>query len=162
MDREQILLKNALLYEGGHRRRTEHILKVYGLTRLIAVSEKVSDSELAILSAAAILHDIPIKRCKEVYGDACQENQRSMAPEMVSGMMQEAGYEVQMVEPVLQLVLRHHRYDEEPSNRLRILMEADLLINYLEDMDRDKLEKRKGIFKSSSGRELLKTIAGIE
>ena len=55
------LLTDALCYEQGHSRRTQHILKVYALTKLIAESEFFSFEQEQIVRAAAILHDIAIK-----------------------------------------------------------------------------------------------------
>ncbi len=149
-------MKNALLYEAGHKRRTEHILKVYGMTQLIAASEGISDEDLKIISAAAILHDIPIKRCKELFNDACQNNQQKLAPEMVRAMMLEAGYKDESIEPVLYLVLHHHNYNGVNSKNLRILIEADLLVNYMEDPAHVEYKKTGFIFKSACAKELLK------
>ncbi len=156
MDREQILLKNALTYEDGHKRRTEHILKVYSLTRLIAISERVSDEELKIVSAAAILHDIPIKKCKELFGDACQKNQNMLAPDMVKAMMGEAGYEEEEIHHALELVINHHNYHNISSHLLRILMEADLLVNYMEDREHVDPSKTEFVFTDACARELRK------
>ena len=62
--------------------------------------------------AAAILHDISIRYCKETCGDACQENQRREAVRMVPEFLQKAGYPPEAAERVLPLVLRHHCYEE--------------------------------------------------
>ncbi len=156
MDREQLLLKNALVFEDGHRRRTEHILKVYSLTRMIAITEQVSDKELKIASAAAILHDIPIKKCKELFGDACQRNQNMLAPDIVKAMMGEAGYEEDEIHHVLELVMNHHNYHEISSHLLRILMEADLLVNYMEDREHVDPSKTEFVFTDAYARELRK------
>lgn len=79
---ESRLLREALLFEEGHPRRTQHILKVYALAKLFGEQEGLSRREQRILRAAAILHDIAIKPCKEKYGDACQENQRREAAQI--------------------------------------------------------------------------------
>ncbi len=151
---EQILLRNALQHEEGHKRRTEHILKVYALTRVIALSENVTDQELAIVSAAAILHDIPIKRCKEEFGDASMPFQQKLAPEMVSTMLKEAGYPESFYEDVLDLVMHHHDYHSISSPLLRILMEADLLVNYMEDKGHESPKDTQFIFQSVYAKDL--------
>lgn len=69
---ESTLLFRALCYEQGHERRTQHILKVYALAKLLGEAEGLDDEQRQLLQAAAILHDIPIRFCKEHYsGDAC-------------------------------------------------------------------------------------------
>ncbi len=45
VDREQTLLLQALLYEQGHPRRTQHILKVYALARLLGTEEALTEEE---------------------------------------------------------------------------------------------------------------------
>ena len=96
MNQESILLQNALRYEAGHNRRTQHILKVYALTQLIGEAMGLDAHERRIAQAAAILHDIAIKYCKEHFdGDASQQNQRRVAPELVHEFLQQAGYSME-------------------------------------------------------------------
>ena len=68
MPNEAKLLYDALLYEDGHLRRTQHILKVYGLAKMLGELENLPPHEQENLRAAAILHDIAIRFCKEKYG----------------------------------------------------------------------------------------------
>lgn len=79
MPNEAKLLYDALLYENGHLRRTQHILKVYGLAKMLGELENLPTHEQENLRAAAILHDIAIKFCKEKYDDGCPANQRKEA-----------------------------------------------------------------------------------
>lgn len=58
MPNEAKLLYDALLYENGHLRRTQHILKVYGLAKMLGELENLPTHEQENLRAAAILHDI--------------------------------------------------------------------------------------------------------
>ena len=74
-DQDGLLLR-ALQYEEGHPRRSGHILKVLALAGMIGREEGLSEEEQMILEAAAILHDIGIKHCKEKYGIASQELQK--------------------------------------------------------------------------------------
>lgn len=85
LNNEAQLLYRALCYEAGHSRRTQHILKVFALSKLLGETEKLSVEEQQILQAAAILHDIAIKYCKEHFdGDASQARQKQEAPHLVS------------------------------------------------------------------------------
>ena len=61
INNEANLLYSVLLYEEGHVRRTQHILKVYSLSKLLGERENIPEEEQTILQAAAILHDIAIK-----------------------------------------------------------------------------------------------------
>lgn len=84
INHESHLMTQVLRYEAGHPRRTQHILKVYALAKLLGEQEQLSVDNQQILQAAAILHDIAIKYCKEHYnGDASQNNQQREAPHLV-------------------------------------------------------------------------------
>ena len=157
--RENRLLALALTYEQGHSRRSRHILSVLRLTQLIADGEEVKGEEREALLAAAILHDIPIRYCKEAYGDACQENQRREAVRMVPEFLQKAGYPPQTAQQVLPLVLDHHCYEKKPGPLLQILMEADLLVNLLEG-EPVSPKFARGFFKTQEGKGLLEAIGG--
>lgn len=154
---ENRLLTLALAYEQGHSRRSRHILSVLRLTQLIADGEGTQGEEREALLAAAILHDIPIRYCKETYGDASQENQRREAVRMVPEFLQKAGYPSQAAQQVLPLVLGHHCYEETPGPLLQILMEADLLVNLLEGEPVSPAFARR-FFKTQTGRKLLETV----
>lgn len=154
---ESSLLFHALCYEQGHDRRTQHILKVYALAKLLGEAEGLDEEQRQILQAAAILHDIPIRYCKEHYsGDACQQNQQQAAPHLVRGFLEQAGYCPENVAPVLELVLHHHDYTSPRSKLLQLLIEADLIVNCYENRPDMEQEKRIfGLFETSCGKQLL-------
>lgn len=156
-DQEQSLLLDALLYEQGHPRRTQHILKVYALARLLGEEEKMGKEERTVLNAAAILHDIPIRYCKiHCQGDAGQENQRKAAPRLVEEFLTRAGYPAQDVPQVVELVKRHHDYSGSQGGLLGLLIEADLIVNcYETDPAPEQMEVWKGLFRSEAGKALL-------
>ena len=125
INNEAYLLYSALCYERGHCRRTQHILKVYALAKLLGEQERISTEEQQILQAAAILHDIAIKYCKDNYdGDAGQEKQKKEAPHLVNSFLQEANYLPSYIPRILELVVKHHDYDAPKDRTLQILMEA--------------------------------------
>lgn len=154
---ESSLLFHALCYEQGHERRTQHILKVYALAKLLGEQEGLDETERQTLQAAAILHDIPIRYCKEHYnGDACQENQQREAPHLVNSFLLQAGYCPGSIPAILELVLRHHDYKSPRSRLLQLLIEADLIVNCYET--RPNLEQQQNIqalFETDCGKQLL-------
>ena len=156
MNQESILLQNALRYEAGHNRRTQHILKVYALTQLIGEAMGLDAHERRIAQAAAILHDIAIKYCKEHFdGDASQQNQRRVAPELVHTFLQQAGYPMEDEPEIVALVEQHHDYDRPHSPMLQALIEADLIVNCYESApDEAQRARIRSYFVSDLGREL--------
>lgn len=164
-DKEQTLLLQALLYEQGHPRRTQHILKVYALARLLGEEDGLTAEAQSILNAAAILHDIPIRYCKlHCQGDAGQENQRRAAPKLVEEFLTQAGYRPEDTPPVLELVLRHHDYSAPHGGLLGLLIEADLIVNsYETDPPLGQLDAWEPLFQSQTGRKLFAACrAGLE
>lgn len=150
------LLYNALCYEAGHPRRTQHILKVYALARLLGQRAGLDPDQQEILEAGAILHDIAIKYCKEHGGDACQENQRRAAPELVKQFLAEAGYPETAEPGVLELVLYHHEYGQTRGPLLQLLIEADLIVNCYEcPPDQSQRQAIREVFQTAEGKELL-------
>lgn len=157
LNNEAQLLYRALCYEAGHSRRTQHILKVFALSKLLGETEKLSIEEQQILQAAAILHDIAIKYCKEHFdGDASQVRQKQEAPHLVSQFLEEANYLPSYIPKILQLVQQHHDYDQPRGKELQLLMEADLIVNcYESPPNLDKIHYIQSIFRSKAGKEFL-------
>lgn len=109
-DQDGLLLR-ALQYEEGHPRRSGHILKVLALAGMIGREEGLSEEEQMILEAAAILHDIGIKHCKEKYGIASQELQKKEAPAIAKEFLNDCGYPASWVEKITRFIQVHHDYD---------------------------------------------------
>lgn len=124
---EHLLLNNVLLFEEGHLRRTRHILTVYALCQYIAGMEALPQEAQQIVRAAAILHDIAIKPCKEKYGTATQLQQQREAPALVHRFLKECGYLPSYQDRIEILVLTHHDYSPDLGEDHQILIEADLI-----------------------------------
>ena len=153
---ESCLLLNALTYEHGHLRRTQHILNVYALAKLLGEQENLSPPEQLILRASAILHDIAIKRCKEKYGDGRPEMQRIEAPAIVRSFLTPCGYPESAVPRITELVVLHHCYDRIDGQTFQLLVEADLIAGCFEtDSPAARAEAVRPLFKSKTGLALL-------
>ena len=157
---ETLLLQNALLFEQGHSRRTRHILSVYGFAKIIGENAHLNDRDLNILLAAAILHDIAIKYCKEKYhGDASQENQRKEAPYLAKKFLREANYPSDYDEEIIYLIKSHHLYNDIRTKLQQLLIEADLIVNCIEADEPIKKAKAVAyLFKTATGKQLLNSI----
>lgn len=112
MPNEAKLLYDALLYENGHLRRTQHILKVYGLAKMLGELENLPTHEQENLRAAAILHDIAIKFCKEKYDDGCPANQRKEVPALARKFLTACGYAEEDLPRITKMIVLHHCYDK--------------------------------------------------
>ena len=158
MPNEAKLLYDALLYENGHLRRTQHILKVYGLAKMLGKLENLPTHEQENLRAAAILHDIAIKFCKEKYDDGCPANQRKEAPALARKFLTACGYAEEDLPRITKMIVLHHCYDKIDGKDLQLLVEADLIAGCTEEEDPSAHAKAvRRLFKSSSGLALLDT-----
>lgn len=162
-EKENNLLLAALKYENGHNRRTQHIIKVYTLAKSIACRQNLNGADCRVLCAAAILHDIAIRYCKENCTDgATVENQKLYAPDLAAAFLEQAGYDKRDFEEIIYLIVHHHDYKMEKSMSLQILIEADLLINGFEKgYENIDCEKMKNIFKTQTGLDLLASFSNI-
>lgn len=122
---EAKLLYDALLYENGHLRRTQHILKVYGLAKMLGELENLPTHEQENLRAAAILHDIAIKFCKEKYDDGCPANQRKEAPALARKFLTACGYAEEDLPRITKMIVLHHCYAKIDGKDLQLLVEAE-------------------------------------
>ena len=158
---ETRLLSDALLFEHGHARRTQHILKVYALTRLIGEAQRLPAWEQRVVQAAAILHDIAIGPCKQKYGEATQEQQRREAPALVRHFLQAAGYPEKDWPRVLYLVQEHHAYERIDGMDFQVLAEADLIVGAYESASPcETAASVRPIFRTATGKALLDQIIG--
>ena len=153
-DQDGLLLR-ALQYEEGHPRRSGHILKVLALAGMIGREEGLSEEEQMILEAAAILHDIGIKHCKEKYGIASQELQKKEAPAIAKEFLNDCGYPASWVEKITRFIQVHHDYDHIDGMECQILVEADLWVSALEEeWTQEKIQERSKLFRTETGKVL--------
>ena len=73
----------AFLINKGDPKRIQHLLKVTAFADIIGQSEKLSDYEQLILKLAALLHDIGIKQCEQLYGSTAGHLQELEGPKLL-------------------------------------------------------------------------------
>ena len=156
---EMQLLTSALKDEQGHRRRTQHILKVYAMAGLLGRARNIDEKGQYLLNRRAVVHDIAIKYCKESCEDASAENQKKYCGMLTEKFLLEAGYDSECLPPVKYMVYHHHDYHIEKDILLQMLVEADIIVNCLEEGCEGKdLDCISGIFVSQAGKELFDSI----
>jgi HD superfamily phosphohydrolase YqeK len=156
MNNEAYLLRSVILYEDEHARRIRHLLTVHSLADMLSSAADFSEEDRQEITAAAILHDIGIKPCKEKYGCAPQELQRIEATQLVHEFLQHSEYAPSFEAEILRLVQQHHCYQGPVDAKLRILMEADLLANSLEG--EDVADAMQTVIRSAYGKEMLRML----
>lgn len=153
----QDLIESTVEYDCGDVKRIAHFMKVYAYASYIGRKEGLDEREQEILEAAALLHDIGIHNAEQFHGSAAGMFQELEGPEVAADILSGLGADSDMIDRVCSIVGRHHTYSGIDSVELRILIEADFLVN-LEEENADcaavKAAKEK-IFRSPSALKLL-------
>ena len=143
------------LYSGDPK-RIQHFCKVHSYAKLIAEMEHVDASTLFILEAAALTHDIGIHLCEEKYGSSNGKLQEKEGPAIAEKLLKELQFEENVIERVKYLIAHHHTYDAIDGIDYQILVEADFLVNILEDglAKEAALQAYQNNFKTESGKNI--------
>lgn len=160
---EQLILK-MVEYDGNDPARIQHFLKVHDFARTIGMLEKMEKHQLFILETAAVVHDIGIKYCEQIYGSCPGNLQEKEGPAIARKMLTALAYEESVISRVCFLVGHHHTYTEIDGLDYQILVEADFLVNLFEDgAPKEAVQTAyEKIFKTKSGRRICEQMFGIE
>ena len=151
-------------FNAGDPKRIQHLIKVYEFAHVIGIKEGLDENVLRILDIASILHDIGIRPAEEKYGCCNGKLQEKEGPEYARKMLREfPNITEEEINRVCFLIAHHHTYKDVNGLDYRILLEADFLVNALED-ELDKkaiIHFRDTVFKTKTGTYLLNTMFGI-
>lgn len=164
MDKLTSLATKMIEYDGGDPKRIQHFLKVHSLSRLIGLTEGLDAPTLFTLEAAALTHDIGIRRAEILYGRCDGPLQEQLGPEIARPMLESLAFPPDVTDRVCYLIAHHHTYDAIDGKDYQILVEADFLVNLYEDGSAPDAIRTAytRIFRTWSGRELCRTMFGIE
>lgn len=147
----------------GDPKRIQHFCKVHSYAKLIAETENIGKKSLFILEAAALTHDIGIHLCEEKYGNCNGELQEKEGPAIAGKMLGNLGFEDDVSERVQYLIAHHHTYDNIDGIDYQILVEADFLVNIMEDnlSKEAALNIYHNIFKTECGKKICEEMFGF-
>lgn len=134
MDRQiNALMMRMIDYSRGDAPRIQHFLKVYAYARSIGLAEELPADVQCNLEAAAILHDVGIRESLRKYGSAQGLYQQIEGPPIARDMLRSLGFPELCVERVCFLIAHHHTLTGVDGPDYRILLEADALVNLVEE-----------------------------
>lgn len=145
-------------------KRIQHLIKVYEFAHVIGVKEGLDAESLRILDIASIMHDIGIRPSEEKYGKCNGKLQEQEGPAYAREMLAQFDDVTDMeVERVCYLIAHHHTYENVVGMDYRILLEADFLVNAMEDnLDKEAIISfREKVFETKTGIYLLNTMFGV-
>ena len=150
------------LYKGDAK-RIQHFCKVHSYAKLIAQMENVDDQCLFIIETAALTHDIGIHICEEKYGECGGKLQEKEGPALAEKLLGELGFDRNVSERVQYLIAHHHTYGNINEMDYQILVEADFLVNIMEEGSSKEaaIKAYQNIFKTSCGKKICREMFGI-
>ena len=137
-------------------------------SRVARYAERIGKAEggnMAVVLAAAYLHDIGIHEAERKYNSTAAGYQEELGLPIARAIMEKLGAAEKLVEEVCDIVGHHHHPRAEETLNFKTLYDADLIAN-IEDnhkeghVDEDYLEKtiNKSFLTDSGGREARKVL----
>lgn len=157
------LIYEMIQINGHDTKRINHALKVYGISKCIALLEGLGEKELMTVEYAAVLHDIGIHYCEQAFGRCTGKMQEQYGPHIAKEILLKYDIDKDIIQRVEYLISHHHTYTDIDGLDYQILIEADFLVNYDEgDFSENAfLSAYEKYFKTKTGRKLAKKMFDI-
>lgn len=154
---------NMIEFDKGDAKRIQHFLKVHDFARLIGQNEDLNEEELFILETAAYVHDIGIIPAEKEFGSCTGKLQEELGPKYTEKMLNDLKFPQEVIDRVCYLVAHHHSYSDTESADLQILIEADMLVNLLEDDEPESVIKAayEKTFRTETGKAYCRAVFGV-
>jgi HD superfamily phosphodiesterase len=117
-------------YFGSDFRRINHALEVLKYSEEIMKDAESCDRD--ILVASALLHDIGIKQSEEILGYNNGRTQEKYGPPIAEELLKGIDFPTDKTTKVCEIIGNHHSPSRYDYVELRILKEADRIVNKLE------------------------------
>ena len=111
-------------------RRITHALEV--LNHSEKIMENTESYDYDILTASALLHDIGIKQSEEVLGYNNGKTQEEYGPPIAEELLNSINFPLEKTTKVCEIIGNHHSRSRYDYIELKILKEADRIVNKLE------------------------------
>ncbi len=139
------ILKTKLIgelenYFASDIKRINHAKRVMGYAEELLRSE---GGDRHIVIPASLLHDVGIKVAEEKYGSAKGHYQEKEGPAIAKGILLKMGFKKEDISEICQIIAHHHSPGKVNTLNFRILCDADMLVNFREEVyltDKDKLK----------------------
>ena len=151
-------------FNAGDPKRIQHFIKVYEFAHVIGVKEGLPPEEQRVLDIASIMHDIGIRPSEEKYGRCDGKLQEQEGPAYARRMLAEfPEVSANEIERVCYLIAHHHTYENIEGLDYRALLEADFLVNAMEDNLKKEaiINFRDKVFETKTGLHLINTMFGL-
>lgn len=165
--RKQELLKDRVAIEMKRYLKTDFRC-ISHATRVARYAERIGKEErgnMAVIFAAAYLHDIGIHEAEKRYNSSAAKYQEELGPSIARSILEKLGADEELIEEVCDIVGHHHHPRAEETLNFKVLYDADLIANIEDEhkdkpLETDRLERiiEKSFLTESGGREARKTL----
>lgn len=136
---QENLLKDRIALEMKRYFKTD-FKRIGHASRVARYAEQIGKSErgnLAVILAAAYLHDIGIHEAERKYNSTAAQYQEKEGPKIARTIMIKLGAKEELIEEVCDIVGHHHHPRNEETVNFKVLYDADLITN-LEEANKEK------------------------
>jgi len=133
------LIKLLAEFFGEDYRRINHAIEVMQQAEL--AGEKYRGWDYEVLLAAAILHDVGIKPSEALLGYNNGQTQEEYGPPEARRLLEQIDFNPAKLEIVVNMIGNHHSPSRYDYVELRILKEADRIVNRKESAKIDNTSK---------------------
>ena len=125
-------------------------------------AERIGKNEggnLAVILAAAYLHDIGIHEAEKKYDSTAAKYQEQEGPPIARSILIKLGAKEELIEEVCDIIGHHHHPRSEETINFKVLYDADLITNLEETHKENSIDNDRLIsiieksFLTDSGRE---------
>lgn len=137
-------------------------------TRVARYAERIGKDEagnMAVIFAAAYLHDIGIHDAEKKYNSTAAKYQEELGPPIARAIMEKIGANENLIKEVCDIIGHHHHPRQDETVNFKVINDADLIANIQDNhkdapVDKDKLEKmiEKSFLTESGGKEARKVL----
>lgn len=124
------VVKLLVDYFGNDFRRISHALEVLKHSEILMENAECRDYE--VLVASALLHDIGIKQSEEILGYNNGKAQEEYGPPIAEKLLDGIGFPHCKIMKVCEIIANHHSPSRHDYVELKIIKEADRIVNKLE------------------------------
>ncbi|HDM09229.1 MAG TPA: HD domain-containing protein [Desulfobacteraceae bacterium] len=158
-DRVAIEMKK---YFGRDFKRIGHASKVARYAERIAREERAN---LAVVLAAAYLHDIGIKEAERKHQSTAAKYQEEEGPPIAREILTKLGAKEELIDEVCDIVGHHHHPRDEETVNFMALYDADMLVNLEEKQEEEEKKPSEALerviekaFLTESGKNLARQV----
>jgi predicted HD phosphohydrolase len=115
-------------------------------SKVARYAEKIGKKEggnLAVIFAAAYLHDIGIVEAERKYNSTAPKYQEEEGPPIAKAILVKLGAKENLVDEVCEIVGHHHHTKPDDNINFKVVYDSDMIVNIEENMKENPLDNNK-------------------